>query len=337
MNIIVCPICNNSATLAFSEKQWKSEFLGKTFSYGECHDCQFLFCSPTLTKNDLKKVYEVYPAASFFKRVRFLKELQGIHRYRRIKTILKEINQTYVNGKLLDVGCSYGWFMKAAKRNGWDVSGVDIMGEKLALDFRIDGLNILGDSFEEAQLPYDYYDMVTMWHFLEHAQDPRIIFDKLFKILKPGELSIIAVPNYSSKSLEKNELRWNWLGEPYIHVSCFSLKSIEKILPEGLVIVEVGSRDTYNGQFVQTFILPRMYVKVVSGLFDRVIKIVKKMKLAGIVPLFENIKIILIEINKLFTYSFYIIFRRFLKKYENNLKGSELLIVIQKISVTSTH
>jgi SAM-dependent methyltransferase len=335
MNRIACPICNNTATLAFSGKQWKSELLGKTYSYGQCYDCQFLFCSPALTKHDLEKVYEKYPADRFFLRVRLLKEIQGIHRYQRIKKILKETNKTGSESKLLDVGCSYGWFLKAARRNGWDVSGVDIMGDRLVSDFKIDETNILSDSFEAAQIPYDYYDLVTMWHFLEHVQDPRIIFDKLSKILKTGDLGIIAVPNYSSKGLEKNGSRWNWLGEPYVHVACFSLTSIEKLLPEDLIIVDVKSRDTYNGQFLQTLILPKVYVKVVSGIFDRIIRLVKKSKLPGIAAIIENIKIILIEINKLFTYALYLFSRRFLKRYENVLKGSELLIVIQKSRVTS--
>ncbi|HOO55584.1 MAG TPA: class I SAM-dependent methyltransferase [bacterium] len=98
-------------------------------------------------------------------------------------------------GLILDVGCGIPHFLQLAKRRGWKVVGTEVSSfaceyasEKMRIDVRKGTLEQAG--FDAASM-----DAVTMWHVLEHVPEPIETLREACRILKPGGLLVVAVPN----------------------------------------------------------------------------------------------------------------------------------------------
>jgi 2-polyprenyl-3-methyl-5-hydroxy-6-metoxy-1,4-benzoquinol methylase len=76
-------------------------------------------------------------------------------------------------GIVLDVGCGYGYFLAACRNYGYDVQGIDISGWASQHATEEPGLSITFGLIDEVELPHHSFDIITMWHFLEHTSDPR--------------------------------------------------------------------------------------------------------------------------------------------------------------------
>ena len=111
----------------------------------------------------------------------------------RDKINIVNTNQTQ-KGKLLDIGAGTGDFLVTAKNNGWETLGIEPSekAKKIALSKGISFKNDIKE-IENAS-----FDVVTMWHVLEHVPDIQQHIAELKRILKPNGLIIIAVPNYKS-------------------------------------------------------------------------------------------------------------------------------------------
>jgi len=100
------------------------------------------------------------------------------------------------NGKLLEIGCSYGLYLKQMKALGWEVTGIE--QNKKAADFGCKefGLRIINDTFENACIT-EKFDVIVMRMALEHLPSPSNALNKAYTLLKEdGKLTII-VPDFS--------------------------------------------------------------------------------------------------------------------------------------------
>lgn len=130
-------------------------------------------------------------------------------------------------GTLLDIGAGTGDFLLRAKAKAWKTSGVEPSDEarKLALK--------KGVALEKktSNLPDGRFDVITMWHVLEHVPDLEKQFRELQRLLKPDGLLIIAVPNFKSYDAYKYKDHWAAFDVPR-HLWHFSSNSIERISRE---------------------------------------------------------------------------------------------------------
>ncbi len=103
------------------------------------------------------------------------------------------------NGRYLDVGCGKGTFLYTMKR-------INPSGEYYCVkpgnfdeeDTKAHGLNVMRKTLEDAHYPDDYFDVITLNHVFEHVPNPSETMKELKRILKPGGILIIAVPNLNS-------------------------------------------------------------------------------------------------------------------------------------------
>lgn len=96
-------------------------------------------------------------------------------------------------GKLLDVGCGEGFFLKAARDKGWEVTGVEISPNHIPPpDY---GLNIINEDILRADLKEGSFDVITFYDVMEHMPHPGKVLDKTMALLKKGGLLVIRVPN----------------------------------------------------------------------------------------------------------------------------------------------
>jgi SAM-dependent methyltransferase len=125
-------------------------------------------------------------------------------------------------GKLLDVGCGDGTFLKAAEASGWTVAGV----ERFPEHSRQLGLTVF-ETISSASAGCQF-DCVTMWHCLEHLADLDDAFASIKNVLHPEGCLLIAVPNWGSLQSRIFGRHWLHLDVPR-HLYHFSHEAIRKL------------------------------------------------------------------------------------------------------------
>jgi 2-polyprenyl-3-methyl-5-hydroxy-6-metoxy-1,4-benzoquinol methylase len=130
-------------------------------------------------------------------------------------------------GKLLDIGAGTGDFLAYCKSKKWEVLGIEpnLQAKELA---RKKGVPFVEDTTE---LTTNSFDVITLWHVLEHVEDLEKQLLELRRIAKSNGLIIIAVPNFKSYDAAYYKEFWAAYDVPR-HVWHFSKKSIEKLFAE---------------------------------------------------------------------------------------------------------
>lgn len=132
---------------------------------------------------------------------------------------------------LLDIGCGTGDFLKVALERNWEISGVEPnkYARELALEKLVDTATIVSniDDVIEATPPKQY-DVISLWHVLEHIPNYDTYIDKLKSLLKKDGHLLVALPNYKSYDAQHYKEFWAAYDVPR-HLWHFSQKSIHKI------------------------------------------------------------------------------------------------------------
>jgi len=134
-------------------------------------------------------------------------------------------------GRLLDVGCSNGAYLAAMREKGWDVEGVELDGDAVEYARNSRSLKVTQGYVEEAlgQLAGSNFDVVTMWHVLEHVFDPAAALKQIHRVLKPGGAVMLEVPNYASPLVSLFKRYWFPMDIPR-HLYQFTPASIKTML-----------------------------------------------------------------------------------------------------------
>jgi SAM-dependent methyltransferase len=122
--------------------------------------------------------------------------------------------------RLLDFGCGDGGFLAAASASGWHAVGVEIQPEQA----RSKGLAVR-ERIEDISGPFD---LITLWHSLEHTRSPREVLGALADRLSPAGTLIVAVPNFSSLQARFFKSSWFHLDVPrhLFHFTPFALMGL---------------------------------------------------------------------------------------------------------------
>ena len=114
---------------------------------------------------------------------------------------------------VLDVGCATGTFLQRLRsRYGVSAAGVDF--KDLSDAPSLDGVEFHCSLFYEAPLDECRFDLVTMWHFLEHDYDPVRSLQAARRVMKPGGTLIVEVPRLDSRTFRWFRNRWPGLQAP---------------------------------------------------------------------------------------------------------------------------
>ena len=146
----------------------------------------------------------------------------------KVKLILE---QTGTIGLLLDVGAGTGDFLRAAKENGWEVNGMEPNRNASKLELE-KGIHLKSKlkHFEGKQ-----FDVITLWHVLEHIPNLDETVLALSKLVKPDGVLIIAVPNFKSYDADHYGMFWAAYDAPR-HLWHFSKKSIQNIFSKAFIL-----------------------------------------------------------------------------------------------------
>lgn len=140
-----------------------------------------------------------------------------------LKRKLNLVSSYFKKGNILDIGAGTGDFLNCFKHAGWDVSGVEPNNKARNLATKKDIL--LAENIDAIT---NSFDVITMWHVLEHVSDLDKQLHWLQDHIKPNGHLFIAVPNYRSYDARKYKEFWAAYDVPR-HLYHFSQTSIEKI------------------------------------------------------------------------------------------------------------
>ena len=143
---------------------------------------------------------------------------------RRVRSLTRGLPR---GARALDLGCGRGVLLSGLLAAGCETHGVEISRDAVAgIDPR--AKIRIASRLAEAAYPDRHFDLVVLWHVLEHLPDPVETLREVRRILKPGGRLVIAVPNYSSLQSQVFGERWFHLDLPrhLYHFPCAALKRL---------------------------------------------------------------------------------------------------------------
>jgi 2-polyprenyl-3-methyl-5-hydroxy-6-metoxy-1,4-benzoquinol methylase len=195
----VCPLCSSAEVILYT--RCADHLISKeVFDLFKCNACNFLFTQDSPEENAIGRYYESENYISHsdiskgpFNKIYFLARSFMLKRKKRIirkATGLK-------TGTLLDIGSGTGYFANLMKESGWAVKAIEI--NKTAREFSISRFDLdVIDPVEIASVRANSFDCITLWHVLEHFHNPFKYASEILRLLKPGGVCLIALPNCSS-------------------------------------------------------------------------------------------------------------------------------------------
>ncbi len=229
VNYTLCPFCNSDAIHPIMAA--KDYTVSNTaFEIWHCDTCTNRF---TQSVPDIHHIGAYYQSAAYISHSDTAKGLINklyhwvrgytLGRKRRLIQKVSGLNQ----GTLLDIGAGTGAFVTTMLQAGWKVTGLEpdsIARENAKQKHGID----LRSAEDIYNLPSSSYDVITLWHVLEHVHDLHGYFSQFGTLLKPGGKLVIAVPNYTSKDAAIYGTHWAAWDVPR-HLYHFSPKGMELI------------------------------------------------------------------------------------------------------------
>lgn len=142
--------------------------------------------------------------------------------------VFDKIEEHAAPGNLLDMGCGSGEYIAAAKSRGWACRGIDISAAAAEIARKKTGAEIFNGPLKDAAFETDFFDAVIMIHSLEHQIDPPAVMAEALRIIKPGGVIFISVPNIDGERAAREGASWRGL-QPGRHFYFFNESSLSKL------------------------------------------------------------------------------------------------------------
>jgi SAM-dependent methyltransferase len=218
-----CYLCGESNSRFFISAE--DDLTGKPgrFQFVTCNGCGLVYQNPRVTLERIGEFYDDQyiahrktrpwgPLAPLFDRAMNKLDADKERLIARYVTLDR-------TSQVLDVGCATGTFLQRLRTvHGARVSGVDF--KDLSSSPPLEGVEFHCGLFYEVPLADRRFDLVTMWHFLEHDYDPLRSLRTARRVLKPGGTLVIEVPRLDSRTFRWFGDRWPGLQAPQ-HTALF--------------------------------------------------------------------------------------------------------------------
>ena len=224
-----CPACGSSviqSALSAVDKTVTHE----TFSIFHCTDCTLRFTQDIPDFSSIGKYYQSNDYISHSDSKEGI--INRLYHYVRNFTLVQKfkliLHVTGIGtGNLLDIGAGTGAFANTMKQKGWRVTGLEP-------DFtaRTQAENIYGLTLDTPELidtlTNHSFDVITLWHVLEHVHDLNGYWNHFNRLLHNNGKLVIAVPNYTSSDAQFYKANWAAYDVPR-HLYHFSPASMVKL------------------------------------------------------------------------------------------------------------
>jgi len=224
-----CCLCNSLRARIFRRARDRQNGNPGVFTYLRCRDCGLVRLDPMPTVDALARAYpdEYYsfqlepgpgaaPASAAIGR-KPVDPTQPFH--------------SLPAARVLDVGCGTGAFLSAMRARGWSVAGVELSAAAATRGNQSLGNCIRAGDLASACFPDAAFDLVRLNHSFEHLPEPVAALREIRRVLRPGGLLFLGVPNIASAAARVFGRFW-WSLSPGVHTFHYSQATLSKMLAQ---------------------------------------------------------------------------------------------------------
>jgi 2-polyprenyl-3-methyl-5-hydroxy-6-metoxy-1,4-benzoquinol methylase len=232
-----CPLCEYKfSEILFERKSAISDYFYKIV---RCQNCSLAYQYPSLNEEDIKRIYDTEYFENPLPLNIYGYKNYGIYKDKLIadwRLTLQDLglsdllNNGNFQKRILDVGCAYGFFLDFMRSRGYLPYGVDISfhavkfaREKLNLE------NVFVGELESLNFGEEFFDIVTMFHIIEHLTEPKKSLKEVHRILKKDGILILQFPVIDSLVYKIYKKKWRQFRVPE-HTFYFSKNTISLLL-----------------------------------------------------------------------------------------------------------
>ncbi|HRR97004.1 MAG TPA: class I SAM-dependent methyltransferase, partial [Candidatus Ratteibacteria bacterium] len=180
-------------------------FVKNGFNIVKCKNCGLVYVNPQPEQQEINKYYnEIYKSKREpTDRKKRAKVKEAMKIIGSIKRIVKSEKL-----KLLDIGCGFGYVLKAGKDIGWEVMGLDMAEWMVEYARKEFGVKAEVGKFPGINFKAESFDIITLLEVIEHLPDPSLGLKDICTVLKKGGYLIVRVPNIESFPAKKDGINW---------------------------------------------------------------------------------------------------------------------------------
>ncbi len=194
-HLTVCLLCGSDALLV----------LDASANIKRCEACGYVFDDPRPTIEEISAYYS--RPSKYDDWLGASQERESLWR-RRLKKLLRH----RVGGDLLDIGTGIGQFLKLAQPHFSSVTGTEVSSSAAQIARERYGQEVINDLLERIDFGGQKFDVITLFHVLEHVHDPLAVVRKCHSLLRNEGLLVIAVPNELQAFRQKVRIFMHRLG-----------------------------------------------------------------------------------------------------------------------------
>lgn len=246
---VPCDICGNTASsFLFKKKETRSWWLAKCnddprldpdfeFSVVRCSECKHVFVNPRLNQELNSDIYARYWRS---------REPQKLAPNEYARYVCRQLASLRPLGDLLDFGCGWGSILREASRVGWRAVGVEVDERKVEF-CREQGMEAVYGDLLERPFAANTFDAAIAEQVFEHLYSPVEYMTELHRILRPGGVLYVGVPNLGSIAARVKRTSWD-LIHPVSHVRYFDRESLATLLEKcGFEVVPPSYERRFDG------------------------------------------------------------------------------------------
>ncbi len=220
-----CPLCFHN----HSHHKFKVD----GFDIVQCLECGFVYLNLIPDEQNERSTYESYFDSADLDD--YFKDSDDPHirqAYLINERRMQWVQSDHPQGRLLDVGCGRGFFLKHALDAGFEVEGIELSHSAAKYASEHFDVEVHVTNLEHERSLNKQYEVITMWHVLEHFYQPVHVLQQVWNLLAPGGTLFVEVPNLNSAKfrLSLPNRRWQGGNHPKFHRSFFTQATLQRAL-----------------------------------------------------------------------------------------------------------
>ena len=209
-----CLVCSATASTSIAKLD--------NHSILKCPECSLRFLDPMPSEDCLREFYASHENFSHYAKVAERKLKSGAEK-------IKRLMKYAPSGSFIDIGCSTGANVEAARRLGFKASGIDLCCESIEFarenfpdcDFKVGTVEVVDAK----------YDLVFCTEVLEHVTKPHEFIESIAGIMKPGAVLYMTTPDAGHFRVPRDFAKWKHVHAPD-HLAYYQLSTIKRLLSE---------------------------------------------------------------------------------------------------------
>jgi 2-polyprenyl-3-methyl-5-hydroxy-6-metoxy-1,4-benzoquinol methylase len=260
----------NSVCIICGKAQFSPLYAQEHWQIYKCNNCSLGVLDPQPSLEQLQNLYTKEYFESHYQENLLTGSAQLQQRLKQENHRLRFFRKFKKDGKILDIGCGRGYFLIACRDLGYTVEGIDI-SDAAAMHIRSEfKIPVHVGKLNTIKLAESSFDIITMWHSLEHTADPNFYIKIARRWLKNDGILVVDVPNYQGYDASRYKDKWSHWDLPF-HFYHFSPGALNVLLQKhGFHVIR---EKTYLSEYVKEklerkalpSLLARMIARCYSG------------------------------------------------------------------------